>query len=66
MAAKKMVAIYIGRPKANTFEPTFTSLLHTLIHTWNNETFAKNTEPVLAAIELERYELATKGTLYEY
>ncbi len=55
-----------GRPKANNFEPSLTRLLHSLASAWDTESFAKNTESLLATIQIDGSEMSKLGSKYHY
>ncbi len=58
--------ISTGRPKANNFEPYFTSLLHTLNKAWDTAAYEKDTAPIVAAIDESENSNQSKGKIYAY
>jgi hypothetical protein len=52
--------------KTNTFEPIFTSLLHSLANNWDADSFIKTIEPTIATIESQHSGFDRKGTVYHY
>lgn len=64
--AALMDGTFIGRPKANNFEPYFTSLLHTLNRSWDTESYEKETAPIVASIDEYEGSNQIKGKIYAY
>ena len=58
--------IFIGRAKANNFDPYIISLLHILNTMWDTKKYEKETVPIVAEIDEYVGSNQIKGKLYAY
>jgi hypothetical protein len=60
------VGHFHGRSKANNFEPYIISLLHALNKMWDSAQYAKETAPIIAALDDNETSNQMKGNIYAY
>lgn len=64
--AERMLDVFLGRSKANNFEPYILSLLYTLNQMWDTKKYEKEIAPIVDSLdEIEGYN-QIKGKIYAY
>lgn len=61
-----LTKVSLGRPKANTFKPSFRELLHSLRESWDANEYKEKTEPILASTDNDGSRYTDTSVSYVY